>query len=107
MLWEDEPQASVSTAFSNSLKLSRVEVKVCTTHNLKSSFNIGVNRPRTELGRSLVRYQAALSWDILPDDVKVCFNLSAFKSKLKDIKSSLIILLSNRNGEFNCYDFVI
>ena len=46
MLWEHEPQASVSTAFSNSPKLSRVFVQL--DRNTKSMFSISFRKQRDE-----------------------------------------------------------
>ena len=43
-----------------------------TTHNLRKSLNVQVYRPRTEVGRSSFKHRAALSWNLLPDDIKNC-----------------------------------
>ena len=51
MLWEHEPQASVSTAFSSSLKLSRVSLQL--NRNTENMFSISFRKHRDEKKNSL------------------------------------------------------
>ena len=64
-------------------------VKPVTTYNFRKSLNVEVLRPRTEVGRSSFQHRAALTWNLLPDDIKNCSNLATFKRKLKDNKNFL------------------
>ena len=48
MLWEHEPQASVSTAFSSSPKLSRVFVYIELDKNAEYMFSISFRKQRDE-----------------------------------------------------------
>ena len=59
------------------------------TYNFRKSFNVEVDRPRTEVGRSSFKHRASLSWNLLPDDIKTCSNLDSFKKKLKANKNLL------------------
>ena len=55
MLWEHEPQASVSTAFSSSPKLSRVCVEL--DRNTEHMFSISFRKQRDEKkGKQLVNF---------------------------------------------------
>jgi len=76
--------------YGNSIEpLNNLLVKPKTTYNLRKSFNVEVDRPRTEMGRSSFKHRAALSWNLLPDDIKTCSNLGSFKKKLKANKNLL------------------
>ena len=69
--------------------LNDLLVKPETTYNFRKSLNVDVDRPRTEVGRSSFKHRAALSWNLLPNDIKSCPNLGSFKNKLKANKSLL------------------
>ena len=76
--------------YGNSIEpLNNLLVKPKTTYNFRKSFNVEVDRPRTEVGRSSLKHRAALSWNLLPDDIKTCYNLDSFKKKLKANKNLL------------------
>ena len=69
--------------------LNDLLVKPETTYNFRKSLNVEVDRPTTEVGRSSFKHRAALSWNLLPNDIKSCPNLDSFKNKLKANKSLL------------------
>ena len=76
--------------YGNSIEpLNNLLVKPKTTYNFRKSFNVEVDRPRTEVGRSSFKHRAALSWNLLPDDIKTCSNLDSIKKKLKANKNLL------------------
>ena len=76
--------------YGNSIDpLNDLLVKPETTYNFRKSLNVEVDRPRTEVGRSSFKHSAALSWNLLPNDIKSCPNLDSFKNKLKANKSLL------------------
>jgi len=56
-------------------------VKPETSYNFRKSFNVEVDRPRIEAGRSSFKHCAALSWNLLPDYIKTCYNLDDFSRK--------------------------
>ena len=47
-------------------------------YSLRSSLNIEVPRPRSEIGRSSYKHRAALAWNLLPHHVKDCADLRSF-----------------------------
>ena len=69
--------------------LNDLIVKLITTYNFRKSLNVEVPRLRTEVGRSFFRHRAALTWNLLPDDIKNCSNLATFKRKIKENKNIL------------------
>ena len=68
--------------------LNDLIMKPGTTYNLRKSLNVEVHRPRTEVGRSSFKHRAALSWNLLPDDIKNCSNLPS-QGKLKESRNIL------------------
>ena len=98
--------------YGNSIDpLNNLLVKCKTTYNLRKSFNVEIDRPRTEMGRSSFKHRAALTWNLLPDDVKTCSNLGSFKKKLKANKNLLKSIsftkasccISNKSLDFNYF----
>jgi len=84
-----------------------------TTYNFRKSLNVEVHIPRKELGRSSFKHRAALSWNLLPDDIKNCSNLTSFKKKLKKNKSILKSIsfskascsISNKSFDFKYFEY--
>lgn len=79
--------------------LNDLIVKSETPYDLRKSLKVKVHRPRTEMGRSSFKFRAALSWYLLPEDVKNCSNLTSFKRKLRENKR---ILKSIRFAKASC-----
>ena len=86
-----------------------------TTYNFRKSLNVEVHRPRTEVGRSSFKHtcRAALSWNLLPGDIKNCSNLTSFKRKLRENKSILKSIsftkascsISNKSFDFKYFEY--
>lgn len=76
--------------YGNSVEpLNDLIVKPATTYNFRKSLNVEVLRPKIEVGRSSLQHRAALTWNLLPDDIKNSPNLATFKRKLKESKNIL------------------
>jgi hypothetical protein len=52
-------------------------------HNTRTSTNIHIQRYSTGFGKRALFYRAAILWNKLPNDVKVCTTISVFKNRLK------------------------
>lgn len=94
----------------NNSNLNTLYVKGSTIYNLRK-LRVWINRPHTELGKSSLRHWAALIWNILPEHIKSCHDLSTFKKEIKNLKGYLMtlssvkgsLIVSNRNREFNYF----
>lgn len=69
-----------SHAIQSNIQLHRKKI----THNLRNKYKLELKTARTNYGKKTLLFEGAQLFNRLPDDIKNCDNIKAFKIKLKE-----------------------